>query len=99
MGILRILIENNIALDVVALLDKALAQFIHAFNLAETREKIIDFIFDRLKGYCLDHGYSVNEFEAVLAVLSHAALKLHVANPGCAGVPAVAGSRKFGGCE
>ncbi len=68
LGILRILIENNIALDVVALLDKALAQFTHAFNLAETREKIIDFIFDRLKGYCLDHGYSVNEFEAVLAV-------------------------------
>jgi len=68
LGILRILIENHIALDVVVLLDKALAQFSHPFNLAETREKIIDFIFDRLKGYCLDQGYSIDEFEAVLAV-------------------------------
>ena len=68
LGILRILIENHIALDVVALLDKALAQFTHAFNLAETREKIIDFIFERLKGYCLDQGFRIDEFDAVLAV-------------------------------
>jgi glycyl-tRNA synthetase beta chain len=68
LGILRILIENSIELDVISLLDKALVQFSHVFNLTETREKIIDFIFDRLKGYCLDLGYNVDEFEAVLAV-------------------------------
>jgi glycyl-tRNA synthetase beta chain len=67
-GLLRILIENGIALDVVEILDAALEQFSHNFNKAETRQKVIDFIFDRLKGYCLDQGYSSDEFEAVLAV-------------------------------
>lgn len=68
LGILRILIENGIALDVVSLLDSALSQFKHSFNQAETRQRIIDFIFDRLKGYCLDQGFSADEFEAVFAV-------------------------------
>jgi len=67
-GILRVLIENNLALDIVDLLDAALNQFSHAFNKAETRERVIDFIFDRLKGYCLDQGFSSDEFDAVLAV-------------------------------
>ena len=68
LGILRVLIENNIALDVVELLDAALAQFSHNFDKAETRQKVIGFLFDRLKGYCLDQGYTSHEFEAVLAV-------------------------------
>ena len=68
LGILRVMIENSIALDLVGLLDSALDQFSHSFNKAETRQRVIDFIFDRLKGYCLDQGYSADEFEAVLAV-------------------------------
>ena len=68
LGILRVLIENGIALDVIELLDAALEQFSHKFDKTETRRKVIDFIFDRLKGYCLDQGYSSDEFEAVLAV-------------------------------
>jgi len=68
LGILRIIIENGLALDVVELLDAALDQFTHAFDKIETREKVIGFIFDRLKGYCLDQGYSSDEFDAVLAV-------------------------------
>ena len=67
-GILRILIENQIALDVVSLVESALAQFKHSFNAAETRQRVVDFIFDRLKGYCLDQGFGNDEFEAVLAV-------------------------------
>lgn len=68
LGILRVLIENGIALDFVELLDVALDQFKHVFNKTETRARIIDFVFDRLKGYCLDQGYGFDEFEAVLAV-------------------------------
>ncbi|MCQ8126985.1 glycine--tRNA ligase subunit beta [Methylomonas rivi] len=68
LGILRIIIENGLRLDVVELLDAALEQFSHAFNKAETRQKVSGFIFDRLRGYCLDQGYSGDEFEAVLAV-------------------------------
>lgn len=31
-------------------------------------DRVIDFIFERLKGYCLDHGYTADEFDAVIAV-------------------------------
>lgn len=68
LGILRVIIENGIALDLMTLLDAALDQFTHSFDKNETRQKVTDFIFDRLKGYCLDQGYSSDEFEAVLAV-------------------------------
>lgn len=33
-----------------------------------TSDRVIDFIFERLKGYCLDYGYAADEFEAVIAV-------------------------------
>jgi glycyl-tRNA synthetase beta chain len=33
-----------------------------------TSDRVIDFIFDRLKGYCLDQGYTADEFDAVIAV-------------------------------
>ncbi len=68
LGILRILIENRLPLDVTALLDAALTQFTHAFNLEETRARLVDFIFDRLKGYCLEQGYAADAFEAVMTV-------------------------------
>jgi len=68
LGILRTIIENGLPLDVIELLDAALNQFTHKFDKNETRQKVIGFIFDRLKGYCLDQGYSSDEFEAVLSV-------------------------------
>ena len=33
-----------------------------------TSDRVIDFIFDRLKGYCHDQGYSADEFDAVITV-------------------------------
>jgi glycyl-tRNA synthetase beta chain len=33
-----------------------------------TSDRVIDFIFERLRGYCLDHDYTADEFDAVIAV-------------------------------
>jgi glycyl-tRNA synthetase beta chain len=33
-----------------------------------TSDRVIDFIFERLRGYCLDHGYTADEFDSVNAV-------------------------------
>jgi glycyl-tRNA synthetase beta chain len=68
LGTLRIIIENELNLDVVALIDTSLAQYKQPFDRDATRKLVIDFIFDRLKGYCLDRGYAPDEFEAVIAV-------------------------------
>jgi len=33
-----------------------------------TQDRVTDFVFDRLKGYCLDQGYTADEFDAVITV-------------------------------
>jgi glycyl-tRNA synthetase beta chain len=68
LGVLRILIEKELGLDLVSLVEASLAQFNHDFNRDETRKQVIDFIFDRLKGYCLDRGFAPDEFDAVISV-------------------------------
>ncbi|MGR8941487.1 MAG: glycine--tRNA ligase subunit beta, partial [Gammaproteobacteria bacterium] len=67
-GVLRIIIENRLPLNIRDLIDFALYQFTHAFDVDATRSAVTDFVFDRLKGYCLDQGYTADEFEAVISV-------------------------------
>ena len=67
-GVLRIIIENRLTLNIRDLIDFALTQYTHAFDSEAMRLAVTDFVFDRLKGYCLDQGYSADEFEAVMAV-------------------------------
>ncbi|MGR9044704.1 MAG: glycine--tRNA ligase subunit beta [Gammaproteobacteria bacterium] len=68
LGTLRIIIERRLGLDLVACVDFALEQFEHEFDRTRTRQRVLDFIFERLKGYCLDKGYGPDEFDAVIAV-------------------------------
>jgi glycyl-tRNA synthetase beta chain len=42
--------------------------FEHEFDKTKTQTLVTDFIFERLKGYALDKGFTADEFEAVLAV-------------------------------
>ncbi len=68
LGSLRTMIENHLDLDIVELVEFSLAQFTHSFDKQDTQSKVVDFIFDRLKGYSLDQGYKADEFDAVIAV-------------------------------
>jgi glycyl-tRNA synthetase beta chain len=68
LGVLRILIEHDLKLDIHALTEFALSLFTHEFDKTKTQTLVTDFIFERLKGYCLDKGFTADEFEAVLAV-------------------------------
>ena len=68
LGSLRIIIENNLELDIVELISFALAQFSHDFDHAKTQQLVTDFVFDRLKGYCLDLGHTSDTFDAVISV-------------------------------
>ena len=65
LGILRIIIEKHLAVDLADLLKTASK----IFNLAtpDTSEAVFDFMMDRLKGYYLDLGFRPQVFEAVLA--------------------------------
>jgi glycyl-tRNA synthetase beta chain len=84
LGILRTIIENKLNINIVELTEFASAQInpttspvssdskaqatLASVDNPTTSDRVIDFIFDRLKGYCLDHGYSTDEFDAVIAV-------------------------------
>ena len=69
LGILRTLIENNLTLDIRETVAFSLSLFIHTFDVMATQKAVIDFINDRLKSYCLEKGYSADEFDAVMTVL------------------------------
>jgi len=68
LGILRTIIENKLNINIIELVEFAGAQIKTASDQPATSDRVIDFIFDRLKGYCLDQGYTADEFDAVITV-------------------------------
>ncbi|MDD5320194.1 MAG: glycine--tRNA ligase subunit beta [Methylococcales bacterium] len=68
LGSLRIIIENELNLNIRDLIAYSITLFTHQFDLDATRINVVDFVFERLKGYCLDQGYSADEFDTVIAV-------------------------------
>ncbi len=68
LGLLRIMIENQLDLDLSQLINSTLSLFKHDFDQNETTRIVTDFIFERLKSYCLEQGYSVNEYHSVYEV-------------------------------
>ncbi|MGZ4991585.1 MAG: glycine--tRNA ligase subunit beta, partial [Methylobacter sp.] len=68
LGILRTIIENQLNINIIELTEFASAQIKTVADQSATADRVIDFIFDRLKGYCLDQGYTADEFDAVITV-------------------------------
>jgi len=68
LGILRTIIENKLNINIIELTEFAGAQIKTTSDQSGTSDRVIDFIFDRLKGYCLDQGYTADEFDAVFTV-------------------------------
>jgi glycyl-tRNA synthetase beta chain len=68
LGVLRILIEKKLDLDLVDLVSQALEQQKHAHIEDGTQVKVVEFLIDRLRGYSLDLGYLPDEFDAVKTV-------------------------------
>lgn len=66
-GLIRILIEKQLSLDVAVLIDQAKTQ--HGAHLSNktVSEDVLHFCFERLKQYYVDQGVSIETFEAVRA--------------------------------
>ncbi len=69
LGILRIIIEGELPLNIIDLLDESLTLFSHKFDLNATHKLVKDFIYERLRHYNLEQGYTADEIAAVMAVL------------------------------
>ena len=66
LGVIRMLVEKDLALDVSALLQGAAPAF--GDKIVDASTALSDFIFDRLAGSLREQGYSAQEVDAVLAL-------------------------------
>ncbi|MFP3565230.1 glycine--tRNA ligase subunit beta [Paraburkholderia sp. SIMBA_030] len=68
LGVLRILLEKQLPVDLVELLRTAYAQFAAVPNVADSTQAIYEFCTDRLRGLLRELGYAPGEIDAVLAL-------------------------------
>jgi glycyl-tRNA synthetase beta chain len=66
LGVIRMLVEKDLVLDVSALVQGAAPAF--GDKIADASAALTDFIFDRLAGSLREQGYSAQEVDAVLAL-------------------------------
>jgi glycyl-tRNA synthetase beta chain len=71
LGVVRMLVEKNLPLELMPLLDNVVAIFGDRVGDAfdgSAAIQVIDFIYDRLAGTLREQGYSAQEIDAVLAL-------------------------------
>jgi glycyl-tRNA synthetase beta chain len=67
LGVIRMVIEKNLKLDLIDALNKASSLFTAYPDFKHSVDGIAGFIQDRLRGYLKDQGYSTAEVESVLS--------------------------------
>lgn len=67
LGVIRMLVEKDLPLDLSALLAGAVPAF--GDKITDASAALADFIYDRLAGSLREQGYSAQEVDAVLALL------------------------------
>ncbi|WP_321963017.1 glycine--tRNA ligase subunit beta [Paraburkholderia sp. J7] len=68
LGVLRILVEKQLPLDLVDLLRATYAQFAGIEAVTESTQAIYEFCMDRLRGMLRERGFAATEVDAVLAL-------------------------------
>ena len=76
LGVLRIMIEGELPLDMFALIESAIAEQ-PVMPPADLAEQLFDFILERLRAYYHGQGITAQHFDAVLARRPHAPLDFH----------------------
>ncbi|WP_119964587.1 glycine--tRNA ligase subunit beta [Simplicispira lacusdiani] len=66
LGVIRMLVEKNLPLDLQALLQSAVPAF--GDKIQDATASLADFIYDRLAGSLREQGYRAQEVDAVLAL-------------------------------
>ncbi len=66
-GVIRILVEKGLPIALPALIDEAFLAFADKASVTDARAELASFIYERLRAYLREAGYSANEAEAVLS--------------------------------
>jgi len=67
LGVIRILVEKSLPLSLTQAVETAFKGVAGKATDADAPTKILDFIYDRLRGYLKDRGFSFDEIEAVVS--------------------------------
>ena len=67
LGVIRIIIEHDLPVDLAWLLDEAAQALADRVDATEVRDQVLDYVFERLKGYYAEQGLRGDVVEAVLA--------------------------------
>ena len=68
LGLIRIILENRLELNLPALLQRAAELYEHDFDRDAVVRQVFDFILERLRYHLGEQGFAVDEFEAVAAL-------------------------------
>ena len=66
LGVIRILVERNQPVPLASLVDQAFAAFAGVPAVKPEPAAVLDFVYDRLRGYLREQGYTANQVAAVL---------------------------------
>ena len=67
LGVIRILIERDLPLSLAGLINDAFGIFPKELKLGDARGELETFMFERLRGYFAEAGYTAQEIDAVLS--------------------------------
>ena len=67
LGIIRIVIEGQLSLELPRLIEIAFAAWQGRVGVSPARDELENFIYDRLRGYLREGGYTANEVESVVS--------------------------------
>ena len=76
-GILRIVIEKELDLDLKDCIEAAVSSFEGIALESETQERVFDFFLDRFRAWYLDEGVSAEEFQSVYELRPSKPLDFH----------------------
>ena len=67
-GVIRILVEKGLPIALPDLIDKAFLAFADRPAVTDARTELASFVYERLRAYLREAGFSANEAEAVLSM-------------------------------
>ncbi|MDG2421651.1 MAG: glycine--tRNA ligase subunit beta [Gammaproteobacteria bacterium] len=76
-GILRILVEKKLDLNVLELIREVIAAYAETPISDDTEDKVFDFLLERFRSWYLDDGITSEVFQSVLAVKPERPLDFH----------------------
>jgi glycyl-tRNA synthetase beta chain len=68
LGVLRLLVERDLPLKLDALVNDAFSVFAKELKLTDAHTDLENFVFERMRGYFSEQGYSTQQIDAVLSL-------------------------------